>query len=76
MKKETLNILHLRMIMKCKRILEFIELDLFQILSSTWYKFPHKAYIYMIQCIKGYIILTRDMIFDVASQFLICIGHQ
>ena len=71
MKKETLNILHLRMIMKCKRILEFIELDLFQILSSTWYKFPHK-----IQCIKGYIILTRDMIFDVASQFLICIEHQ
>lgn len=39
--------------------------DHFQFLSSTWYMFPHKAYIYTIQCIKGDIIPTEDIILDV-----------
>ena len=47
-----------------------IELDHFQFLSSTWYMFPHKAYMYMIQCIEGDIIPTGDMILDIDPQFI------
>ena len=32
--------------------------------------FPYKAYIYMIQCIKGDIISTGDMILDIDPQFI------
>ena len=48
-----------------------IEFDPFQFLSSTWYMFPHKAYMYMIQCIKWDIILTGNMILDVDPQFIL-----
>ena len=47
-----------------------IDLDSFQFLSSTWYMFSHKTYIYMIQSIKNDIILTGDMFLDVDPQFV------
>lgn len=39
-------------------------------LSFIWYMFSFKAYIYMIQCFKGKIIPTGNMIVDVDSLFI------